>query len=166
MAGVDAAEWESLLERGRQQGSVHAEEVTHVLRHVELTGDVLDSVAAHADRGRASRSTRRSTATSRRGRRGRRRRRPAERLAERDVDDAADEHLLSRRRRRRVSRRRRVATARRRTACACTCARSVRSTCSPATTSGAWRSSSRRATVAAERIDEAPSLDDAETRAA
>ena len=34
----------SLLERGRQQGSVHAEQVTHVLRHVELTGDVLDTV--------------------------------------------------------------------------------------------------------------------------
>ena len=47
MDGVDAAEWQSLIERGRQQGSVHAEEVTHVLRHVELTGDVLDTVDLH-----------------------------------------------------------------------------------------------------------------------
>src|SRR6476469_2647982 len=45
MLGVDAAEWESLLDRGRHQGSVHAEQVTHVLRHVELTGDVLENVA-------------------------------------------------------------------------------------------------------------------------
>src|SRR4029079_3829302 len=45
MEGVDAAEWRSLLERGRQAGSVHAEQVTHVLRHVELTGEVLENVA-------------------------------------------------------------------------------------------------------------------------
>ena len=45
MDGVDAAEWRSLIDRGRQQGSVHAEQVTHVLRHVELTGDVLDSIS-------------------------------------------------------------------------------------------------------------------------
>ena len=44
MEGVDAGEWQSLIDRGRQQGSIHAEQVTHVLRHVELTGDVLESV--------------------------------------------------------------------------------------------------------------------------
>jgi RNA polymerase primary sigma factor len=42
--GVDPAEWDALLARGRQQGSVHAEQVTHVLRAVVLTGDVLDQV--------------------------------------------------------------------------------------------------------------------------
>ena len=42
--GVDPAEWDALLARGRQQGSVHAEQVTHVLRDVELTGDVLGQV--------------------------------------------------------------------------------------------------------------------------
>ncbi|CAN5831585.1 RNA polymerase sigma factor [soil metagenome] len=42
--GVDPAEWDALLARGRQQGSVHAEQVTLVLRDVELTGDVLDRV--------------------------------------------------------------------------------------------------------------------------
>ncbi len=100
MAGVDAAEWQSLLERGRRQGSVHAEQVTHVLRHVELTGDVLDSVThTLTEQGISLDETvdneieeadddELPTA--------------AERLAARDVDDAADEHLLSRRRRRRV----------------------------------------------------------------
>ncbi len=41
---VDAGEWEDLVDRGRESGGVHAEEVTHVLRHVELTGDVLTEV--------------------------------------------------------------------------------------------------------------------------
>ena len=43
--GVDPAEWDALLDRGRQQGSLHAEQVTHVLRDVELTGDVLGTGA-------------------------------------------------------------------------------------------------------------------------
>src|SRR6056297_884151 len=42
--GVDAGEWEALVGRGRKSGSVHAEDLTHVLRHVELTGDVLTEV--------------------------------------------------------------------------------------------------------------------------
>jgi len=42
--GVDAGEWEDLVDRGRESGGVHAEDVTHVLRHVELTGDVLTEV--------------------------------------------------------------------------------------------------------------------------
>jgi RNA polymerase primary sigma factor len=41
---VDSAEWSALIEHGRHQGSIHAEQVTHVLRDVELTGEVLDSV--------------------------------------------------------------------------------------------------------------------------
>jgi RNA polymerase primary sigma factor len=100
MAGVDAAEWQSLLARGRQAGSVHAEQVTHVLRHVELTGDVLDSVQHTLTEegisldetvdGEVDEVDEDDTPTA------------AERLAARDVDDAADEHLLSRRRRRRV----------------------------------------------------------------
>jgi RNA polymerase primary sigma factor len=43
-AGVDTEEWGELVARGRVSGEVHAEEVTHVLRHVELTGDVLTEV--------------------------------------------------------------------------------------------------------------------------
>ncbi len=43
-AGVDTGEWDKLVERGRKSGEVHAEDVTHVLRHVELTGDVLVEV--------------------------------------------------------------------------------------------------------------------------
>ena len=43
-AGVDVEEWGDLVDRGRGAGAVHAEEVTHVLRHVELTGDVLTEV--------------------------------------------------------------------------------------------------------------------------
>ena len=42
--GVDAAEWGDLVGRGRKSGAVHAEDVAHVLRHVELTGDVLTEV--------------------------------------------------------------------------------------------------------------------------
>lgn len=42
--GVAEAEWDQLVERGKVVGEVHAEEVTHVLRHVELTGDVLTEV--------------------------------------------------------------------------------------------------------------------------
>jgi RNA polymerase primary sigma factor len=46
-AGVDPGEWASLLARGDAAGIVHAEAVTHVLRHVELTGDVISSVSNH-----------------------------------------------------------------------------------------------------------------------
>ncbi len=44
--GVDVVEWEALVVRGRKAGAVHAEDVTHVLRHIELTGDVLTEVQA------------------------------------------------------------------------------------------------------------------------
>ena len=101
MDGVDAAEWRSLIDRGRQQGSVHAEQVTHVLRHVELTGDVLDSISHTLTEAGISLDETvdeadvvdepDDTPTD------------APRLADRESDDA-DEHLLSRRRRRRVKR--------------------------------------------------------------
>ena len=45
-AGVHSGEWGDLVERARASGSVHAEDVAHVLRHVELTGDVLNEVQA------------------------------------------------------------------------------------------------------------------------
>jgi RNA polymerase primary sigma factor len=43
-AGVDHEEWDELIDRGREGGAVHAEDVAHVLRHVELTSDVLVEV--------------------------------------------------------------------------------------------------------------------------
>ncbi len=44
--GIDEGEWASLIEQARTLGTVHAEDVAHVLRHVELTGDVLTEVQA------------------------------------------------------------------------------------------------------------------------
>jgi RNA polymerase primary sigma factor len=50
--GVDREEWGDLVGRGRESGAVHAEDVAHVLRHVELTGDVLVEVrSAMAEHG-------------------------------------------------------------------------------------------------------------------
>ncbi len=101
MEGVDAGEWQSLIDRGRQQGSIHAEQVTHVLRHVELTGDVLETVQyTLTEAGISLDETVEGldetievddmpTA--------------AQRLDSRETDEA-DEHLLSRRRRRRIKR--------------------------------------------------------------
>src|SRR6187402_3135044 len=43
-AGVDAEEWCDLVLQGQESGAVHAEDLTRVLRHVELTGDVLEQV--------------------------------------------------------------------------------------------------------------------------
>ncbi len=42
--GVDAHEWADLVARGRKSGAIHAEDVAHVLRHIELSGDVLAQV--------------------------------------------------------------------------------------------------------------------------
>ena len=42
--GVDPAEWNDLVLLGRERGAVHAEDLTHVLRHVELTSEVLVEV--------------------------------------------------------------------------------------------------------------------------
>ena len=47
VSGVDAAEWTSLLLHGTTSGLVHADSVLHVLRHVELTAEVLDLVHSH-----------------------------------------------------------------------------------------------------------------------
>ena len=41
MEGVDRSEWDSLVARGRADGQLHADEIAHVLRDVELTGDAL-----------------------------------------------------------------------------------------------------------------------------
>jgi RNA polymerase primary sigma factor len=95
---VDSGEWRELIERGREQGNVHAEDVALVLREVELTGDVLDQVQHvladegieldetidEGDEGDEADDT------------------PTE--AQRIQRDEADEHLLSRRRRRRTRR--------------------------------------------------------------
>jgi len=43
-AGVDVDEWAHLVSRGSRSGSVHADEVAHVLRHIELSGEVLAEV--------------------------------------------------------------------------------------------------------------------------
>jgi RNA polymerase primary sigma factor len=40
-AGVDAVEWADLLQRGRTDGVLHAEDITHVIRKVELSDDVI-----------------------------------------------------------------------------------------------------------------------------
>jgi RNA polymerase primary sigma factor len=44
--GVDAQEWALLLSRGEAAGVLHAEAITHVLRHVELSEDVIGLVRA------------------------------------------------------------------------------------------------------------------------
>ena len=41
---MSVVEWDALIERGRVSGAVHAEDVTHVFRDVELTGDVLADI--------------------------------------------------------------------------------------------------------------------------
>ncbi len=43
-AGVESGEWRALVERGAASGVLHADEVAHVLRGVELTSDVLVEV--------------------------------------------------------------------------------------------------------------------------
>jgi RNA polymerase primary sigma factor len=44
VAGVDEGEWDKLVERGRTNGEVHADQVSHVLRNVELSETVLTDV--------------------------------------------------------------------------------------------------------------------------
>ncbi len=94
--GVDAGEWEELVERGRRAGSVHAEELTHVLRHVELTEAVLTRVhSAMEEQGitidDAVDTVDDTPSTLRRH-------------VVVDSEDDADEKLLSRRRKRRTRR--------------------------------------------------------------
>ena len=42
--GVDAVEWQQLIQRGSKSGLLHAEEIALVMRHVELTGDLLTEI--------------------------------------------------------------------------------------------------------------------------
>jgi RNA polymerase primary sigma factor len=44
MDGVDRSEWDALVARGRAHGQLHAEQIAHVLRDVELTGDALHAM--------------------------------------------------------------------------------------------------------------------------
>ncbi|MGA1439075.1 MAG: RNA polymerase sigma factor region1.1 domain-containing protein, partial [Ilumatobacteraceae bacterium] len=44
LGGVDRVEWNSLLERGRSVGEVSADEVAHVLRDIDLSGDVIGTI--------------------------------------------------------------------------------------------------------------------------
>ena len=46
IVGVDRAEWDALVERGREAGELHADQIAHVLREVELTSDTLEAVTA------------------------------------------------------------------------------------------------------------------------
>jgi RNA polymerase primary sigma factor len=109
---VDTAEWNALLEHGRHQGRIHAEQVTHVLRDVELTGEVLDTVrhicedegialdetvdegdeVDEVDDGYADEADSLEARTAQ--------------ILDHESDEVleADEHLLSRRRRRRLRR--------------------------------------------------------------
>ena len=102
--GVDPSEWHDLLVRGEAAGVLDAEDITHVLRTVELTGDVLEGVqqavrgAQHPhrrDRRRAGRrhAAQRASSSPRRHRRedadglmARRRRRRSERMNASGVD--------------------------------------------------------------------------------
>jgi RNA polymerase primary sigma factor len=43
-AGIDRREWAGLLERGDAAGVLHADTITHVLRHVELSEELLSAV--------------------------------------------------------------------------------------------------------------------------
>ncbi len=52
VVGIDVAEWNDLVVEGRASGEVHADQVSHVLRHVELSEQVLEEVqSAMADQG-------------------------------------------------------------------------------------------------------------------
>ncbi len=45
VSGIDPAEWNSLIAHGVSAGIVHADSVLHVLRHVELSEDLLHQVS-------------------------------------------------------------------------------------------------------------------------
>jgi RNA polymerase primary sigma factor len=97
-SGVESEEWQELIDRGRETGALHAEDVTHVLRHVELTGDVLAEVkTTMAQHGIVIDEAVETVADD--TPHGLRR----ELLIERaQLEDDADERLLSRRRKRRT----------------------------------------------------------------
>ena len=43
-AGVEPEEWRAMVARGAQSGVLHADDITHVLRHIELNADTLVEV--------------------------------------------------------------------------------------------------------------------------
>ena len=91
---VDADEWGELLARGRESGGVHADDVAHVLRHVELTESVLTDVhTAMADHGIAIDEEVESVDDT-----------PTSTPRQVEAEQDADEKLLSRRRTRRTRR--------------------------------------------------------------
>ncbi len=101
-SGVESGEWSTLIARGRESGVLHAEEVTHVLRHVELTGDVLAEVKMRMDsQGIVIDETVESLADDTPSAL-RRQVDPASPASEPPAVDDADERLLSRRRARRT----------------------------------------------------------------
>ena len=54
LGGVDREEWQRLVVRGRVVGELPAEDITHVLRSVELTSEALLVGARGPHRPRAS----------------------------------------------------------------------------------------------------------------
>ena len=89
--GVEAKEWDKLVAKGRESGEVHAEDVAHVLRHVELTGDVpVDVQSKMAEHGIAIDDAVEGHADH------------LDDVVEVPLADDADEKLLSRRRGRRT----------------------------------------------------------------
>ena len=101
-SGVESGEWSTLIARGRESGVLHAEEVTHVLRHVELTGDVLAEVKMRMDsQGIVIDETVESLADDTPSAL-RRQVDPASPASEPPAVEDADERLLSRRRARRT----------------------------------------------------------------
>ncbi len=91
--GVDPDEWGELVDRGRAKGGLHAEEIAHVLRHVELSEGVLIEVnEAMAGMGISIDEEVESVDDT-----------PSE-LRRVVVEDDPDEKLLSRRRKRRTRR--------------------------------------------------------------
>ena len=94
--GLDGAEWDALVTRGRATGQLPADDISMVLRNIELTGDAL-SAAIEALRGAGIEiddtvADDTGDSTPPRG---------AEREREMVIDDEDVERLLARRRRRR-----------------------------------------------------------------
>jgi RNA polymerase primary sigma factor len=94
LQGVDEDEWRELVDQGSTHGVVHAETVAHVLRDVELTGEVLEVVNSSL----ASIGIGIDEAVDDLGDDDT----PAVGIEPRDGPDEDDERLLSRRRRRRA----------------------------------------------------------------
>jgi RNA polymerase primary sigma factor len=100
-ADVDSEEWADLIERGRVRGVLHAEEITHVLRKVELSGDVLAAVQVELAAQRITIDETIDEISDETPSHGADRPPTAASIAEAKTEDA--EGLLARRRRRRTS---------------------------------------------------------------